>query len=241
MTKIESTTDYESFHFFEGNRRVFDSHVKTLVREIKKNNLLHLCPILVDRDFFVIDGQHRLFAAKALNVPIYYMIADKGGSNLIGTLNSARKAWLSADYVNYFVSQGNEDYRRLDAFCKKHNVDVTLVLKMRDQKDNKFKDGLYKFMTPEEEKTLVVALDKLADTKALIDLRSFIEHKSTIFKSFCFQKPLLTLFLREDFDYDHFRKNLELLMDRFKKCSNKESFYNLFIEIYNYRRKERIE
>ena len=43
---------------------------------IKKNNLLRVNPIIVDRKMNVIDGQHRLEACKILKEGIYYMLDD---------------------------------------------------------------------------------------------------------------------------------------------------------------------
>ena len=72
---IQRTTTLDKFKLKKGNRFINEAHVKALIDSIKKHNLLHLQPIIVDTNMNVIDGQHRLKAAERLQVPIYYVIA----------------------------------------------------------------------------------------------------------------------------------------------------------------------
>src|SRR5690606_774965 len=70
---MNKTTDYSIFGEIESNREVDLRHVRKLMKAIEKRNLLHLNPIIVDEQNRVIEGQHRLEAAKQLQVPIYYI------------------------------------------------------------------------------------------------------------------------------------------------------------------------
>ena len=71
---VYHTTDYGRFKLLEENRPLDTAHVNKLVHAIKYQNLLDQKPIDVTADFEVIDGQHRLEAARTLNTPIYFRV-----------------------------------------------------------------------------------------------------------------------------------------------------------------------
>ena len=99
---MESTLDYDIFQEISSNREVDPKHVKRLVIAIAKKNLLHVNPIKVNETLQVIDGQHRLAAARILGVPIYYEASDITRQD-ISMLNSNQKNWTAMDYINFYT------------------------------------------------------------------------------------------------------------------------------------------
>ena len=73
MSTIYKTTDYSQFKFLPGNRKIAGN---ILIESILEKNKLATHPIVVSKDMFVIDGQHRLDAASSLGIPIYYIIDE---------------------------------------------------------------------------------------------------------------------------------------------------------------------
>jgi hypothetical protein len=71
MTTIHKTTDYDQFKFLESQRNV--TRTSAVLESIKQKNMLDLKPIICNKEKYVLDGQHRLLAAKQLRVPIYYI------------------------------------------------------------------------------------------------------------------------------------------------------------------------
>jgi hypothetical protein len=109
------TTEFEAFNLVESNREIRETHVKSLIKSIQKQNLLEAKPIIVDEKFNVLDGQHRLEACKRLNEPVYWVRLDKDvntGEALIG-LNSNQKTWTLGDYVHYYAKEGNKEYHKI--------------------------------------------------------------------------------------------------------------------------------
>jgi len=86
--EIQSTTNYSIFTSITSNREVNEAHVKALMKSIQENNLLSINPIMVNTEFGVIDGQHRLEAAERLSERIYYIVSDKVSKADISVLNS---------------------------------------------------------------------------------------------------------------------------------------------------------
>src|SRR5690348_13876868 len=118
MTQILKTSNYAMFKLADTNRKVKKSHVELLKKAIRKKNLLHLNPIIVDQDSNVIDGQHRLTAARELKLPIFYMIDNEINDSDIASLNSNKSNWQPLDYINYYARKGNNNYKQLSAFIK---------------------------------------------------------------------------------------------------------------------------
>lgn len=106
----EKTTDYKKFKVLKGNRVVDKVHVKSLARSIALNpELLAVRPILVNKNFEVIDGQHRLAAAKMVKVPVYYDVADLELEDTI-IINHNQRNWLITDYAKSYADLGKQDY-----------------------------------------------------------------------------------------------------------------------------------
>jgi hypothetical protein len=111
---MKSTTDYSIFKDFSSNREVDPKHVKKLVRAIAKRNLLKVNPIVCDEFMRVIDGQHRLEAAKILGVEIFY-ITDNINRGDISMLNSNQKNWTAMDYINFYTVEKVNSFIQLSS------------------------------------------------------------------------------------------------------------------------------
>lgn len=71
---MKETKDYNIFKKHPNNREIFHANLEKIKRSIQIKNLLEYRPIIVDKKMQVIDGQHRLEAARQLGVPIYYQM-----------------------------------------------------------------------------------------------------------------------------------------------------------------------
>ena len=75
MTKPQTTTNYSMFKFKHGNRPVDQSHVKKLITSMTEVYVPQT--IYVNKRHEITDGQHRFTAAKALGLPITYIVTDQ--------------------------------------------------------------------------------------------------------------------------------------------------------------------
>lgn len=109
--KILQTNDLSIFKSVDFNRDKNKKHIQAVIKIIKKENLLHLHPILVNNKMEVIDGQHRLEAAKELGLEIFYIKSDLSyehilSSNLIqknASLNDVIKFYAVKDAIPAYV------------------------------------------------------------------------------------------------------------------------------------------
>lgn len=131
ITKIYFTMEYNKFHLLKGNRTLNQNKIKKIIAEIEGGlNWLPYCPIIVDADMNVIDGQHRLEVAKRINSSIWYVIAGAATLHAIAKLNTNTERWKAKDFINCYKENGDANYEKLDAFLKKFNFPFTMTLNL---------------------------------------------------------------------------------------------------------------
>lgn len=145
---VQKTTDYSLFKTIKGNREVTMGHILRLKRNIEKHNMLADQPILVNSKMEVIDGQHRLEAAKQLGVPIFWKQGDAEDIRDTQLLNSATRPWASQDYLNSYISAGNKHYKELQEFVNHYHLPISFsaallsgTVSLRGPFYDKFKSG----------------------------------------------------------------------------------------------------
>lgn len=118
--QIVKTTDYSSFKLILSNREVDANHVRKLVKSITRKNLLFIRPLIVNDKMQLIDGQHRLAAAKEIKAEVYYLKVEGLTKADIAVLNTAQKNWTGSDFINFYAVEGNEHYKNLAALIDKY-------------------------------------------------------------------------------------------------------------------------
>src|SRR5262245_61365749 len=131
--KIESTNNYEKFVFKTGTRPV-RGRVNRLIEAMNKHNELQDYPILVSSingHLEIADGQHRFVAAKALDLPIFYIRSRQEMSiEEIAAANALQKSWNMYDWMESWIGRGNEEYQKLKKFCETFQLPVTVGMEI---------------------------------------------------------------------------------------------------------------
>lgn len=109
--EVRSTDNYDTFKIMNGNRAVNENHVKQLQSLMLSNgNLTYEFPIVVDKDNYVIDGQHRLEALKGLGWEIAYIVEESATIETVRSINLGNRNWTWEDLASSYASRGNENY-----------------------------------------------------------------------------------------------------------------------------------
>ena len=110
VATLYETRDYEMFKPYAGNRNINPVKVKDLLRSF--NERLYPVPIVVDQENQVLDGQHRLEAAKAGGFPVVFLrlTGDIVPTQVIRQLNTGQKPHTLPDYMKLYVEDGRGDY-----------------------------------------------------------------------------------------------------------------------------------
>jgi hypothetical protein len=101
------TFNYNRFKIIESNRNITKGLVKKLEQSIKELGFVKSRPILVNKNFEIIDGQHRFTACKNLGLPIHYEVSelDISSDELMIKLNSVQQVWQLKDYCIHFAKK----------------------------------------------------------------------------------------------------------------------------------------
>lgn len=128
INMIRMSTNYDEFRFWRNNRNPV--RYDKLIKSIQANDLTSACPILVNKNYYIIDGQNRFLACKKLGKPIYYIvkdIPDREIDNYIITLNTASTNWHLPDYLSYYIKKGFTNYIDFEAFMRSHGMQPTHI------------------------------------------------------------------------------------------------------------------
>ncbi len=127
--KIYFTRDYSRFKAISGNRLLNENKLKRMMSDIQSGlDMLRFCPIIVDKDMNVIDGQHRLWVSKKLKSNVWYVIMDKLTLHEIARINSNQERWKAKDFIHCYSSNGLKDYDVLNEFLEKYNWPLSIAV-----------------------------------------------------------------------------------------------------------------
>lgn len=234
---IQKTKDYGIFKFRKDNReKISPDHVNRIAESIKSKNLLEFRPITINKNFEVLDGQNRLLAAQKLDVEIYYNITEDFDPKDIILLNTA-KSWGIADYLNFYVQNGAEEYIKLNNFIIKNQLQLKIAVRIAFGSTNtnfkSFKDGKFVF----KHELIGTELENCKFTIQLITKKKGLNHWTS---SSRFWQPLIKIICHPDFDLEKWVKNLNLLMEKIGPRATEKGYLISFQEIYNFRNPHKI-
>lgn len=236
------TKNYEIFKKHESNRAIDSSNIKKIKSSIEFKNLLEFRPILVDDDLKILDGQHRLEAAKQLGIEIYYKIQKQSEPSDILILNVNQKAWKIEDYLDYYISLGNEDYKKIRDFIVKNKLQtrnaLTLLFGVGSSIYHVFRKGKCKFPDFENLKKATLLLDKLNE---VLDIIKESKIDGAFFcNSSNFKKSLIDFLSSEKTEFEILKHKIKNDISKITKRQNCLDYYLMLKEIYNFRNKDPI-
>ena len=208
--KIKETLNYQIFNELHGNRNINKFHVERLKNSMSKK-YLHTV-ISVNENYEVIDGQHRLQACKELNLPIKYVVLKGYGLKEVQTLNAMSSNWTTNQFLESYCSKGIINYLQYKKF-KTH--------------EQHFKKGSFKIENYEKACYYANQIIKIAPYYKGYNRRHFV-------------RAMFHLLNNEDFNMNEFLQKLSYQSTSLVDCINRESYLMLIEEIYNYRRKMKI-
>ncbi len=167
ISQIHYTRDYEIFKFFPQNRKIYQKHVRSFILDETFSKNFSSCPIVVNSEMRILDGQHRFEAAKQLDIGIYYLTCHSGNLEDMVRRNVTQKSWKMVDYVEFYQKSNNHEYDKFDqirlqtGMSFSHGMQILALFHEMRGSDyaKKFKTGhieLYKYLEEYTEFTGIV-------------------------------------------------------------------------------------
>lgn len=238
---VYKTTAYDAFKILKGNRRINQIHLDRLKRSFEKKHLV--TPVIVNNRMQVIDGQHRVTAARTLNLPIYFIVLENYDLDEVQILNSNIRVYNKMDAIGGYCELGNTNYIILNEFMTEYpelgvagaiqlltsraDGDMLEIVDEDGHKRN-FKEGGFVV------KTEVRTAKKWA--KQLREIGQYYKG----FTRRAFVTSMMGVFQHPNYKHDEFilkiKGHPELLSDTTTAAN-----YRLMVEdAYNYRRREKV-
>lgn len=238
-TAMYKTRDYDSFKMLNYNRKVDSERVEGLMQSIKEHGFL--LPILVSSDMQVADGQHRLAAARKLNVPVSYIKYDISGDMLpvlISKLNSLSKNWKLVNYYMMWRELGKGHYLWMGDVIEKYDITFEELYKFFSGSiykiTDKFKDGTLKFTDSQKQKIV-----------STVENFNEIINFSDVFKGDGFGKifrlACVDIVKHTDYVHDRMIKKLQRDAGRLLGCVNRIDFVQQLEHVYNHGERDQID
>ena len=249
VNKVYKTNKLEIFKPIVGNRPTNPMHIKRLSSSIKQNGLLQN-PIIVNEKMQVIDGQHRLSAAKLANSFIYYIIAKGYDLKDVQTLNLNQKNWNKKDFMDGYAAMGIESYIKLKDFInynKVFNIRDCIALCSNSTTDrssdltNKYRVSRKKPVNVKEifeEGTWIGKDFKLAQENA--NKLKMIQPYYDGYRRSTFIGTILQLFKNDNFNFMQFLDKLKFQKNKLQDCTSVSQYKLLIEDIYNYKSREKV-
>jgi hypothetical protein len=246
VNKVYQTSDLSIFKQIDGNRVPNLQHIKRLADSIRVYGM-KCNPILVNERMEVIDGQHRLMAAKEAESFVYYIIVNGYSLNEVHTLNLNQKNWSKKDFMEGYANMGIESYIKLRDFVNKNDdysfSDCIALCQNTGRGDSRSLSCNKKVKLDNtahvfEQGTWINGNMSLAQDMAN-KIRMMKPYYSGYNRSSCVL-AMMGLLKKEIFDFNEFMHKLRLQPTALVDCANIEQYRTLVEDIYNYKSRNKI-
>jgi len=207
-----------------------------------------LCsPIIVNQEAYVIDGQHRLLAAKEADLYVYYIVVDGYNLNDVHTLNLNQKNWSRNDFLDGYANMGIESYVKLKKFMEdntQYSINAAIGLcsqlstgsayRQRVKPNGELSSTTQIF----EEGTWLGGDFDLAQEWA--DKFSLLSSYYDKYNSMSFTMCMITMMKNSNFDFNEFLHKVRIQPTALVDCANQRQYTSLIEDIYNYKRRDKV-
>jgi len=229
---IYKTSQYGLFSYDARNRPVDPRRVKALVKSMKEIGFINQ-PIKVTKGGVIIDGQHRLEAAKVAAVPILFYIDYSKGDvyQKMSTSNRLGKMWTKQDHIHGLSQEGLPAYVSLSNFQMEYpEIKMTEQLMLMQNntstmyKDD-FGDGKWKHGSIKTAKMWANQIMEIKPYYADFNKSLFIRSMIEIFNK------------HPEFIWGEFMKKVKLRPAMLYPCGDRRQYKQMIEKIYNHHRR----
>jgi len=227
--------DYSKFKIMECNRAIDYKHVEEFKKLFAEVGYFQAFPVMVDKDFNIIDGQHRFLACKDMGIEFPFVVQENATPEMIISINTTQKKWGIDDYVNHYAARGIGDFGQLKSFAETYSVSVGCALAILDNsigggsKQVYLKQGLFKLRDGQLMLARVRA-DKIMSTV----------HSMRMKPTERLVRSLILANQDSNFNFDKFISKVSRQFDKVQQCSTTTGWLMMIERIYNNKNADKI-
>ena len=218
---LATSSDYGAFKMLEFNRELHRGTIERIKVCMAEVGFLPIHPIIVTKDYEIIDGQHRFVAARELGIPFYYMITDGATDTAKAMIvsNTNKRSWSPDYYIGLLDFAKRHDIRTGVAmsFISGHAVNHTKsVTKM-------FRDGLWCYTMDEMQRAEIC----FAGVLRIIELTN-LPFRGSVYKA------LVKMSATKGFDWDKMIDKVAKYRDLIYTPATTAGGIAMFAKVYNF-------
>ena len=221
----------KNIRFFNGNRNVDLKRVKDLKESMVAHGVLSAITVMKkNRNYFIVDGQHRYAAAKELEYTLPAIVIKEIGVDAIKDMNTIQKSWSLSNFADFYTEMADEQakayYEEINNVQKNTGLNYSALLNIYGGSITHFKKGLFVIKDREFAHKM---LDNILDLTGYLPYATyarFIEGYGRIVK-------------HEKYDHQRLlhKLTLEHKVDLGKKA-NPSGYGRMVQDIYNYKSRQ---
>lgn len=227
--------DYKKLSFLKENRPIDRNQVNKLKASIQETGYWDECPIIVDKDMNIIDGQHRFTACQEMGIPIKYIVSKTMDINTLAVINTTQKNWNIGDFVNFYAHQDNVSYIMLQAFVKENKINPSIAIMLIKNavsggsdsaiiKSGNFTVTQKEIKDAQERATRILATVKL--------MRLPMTDKLV--------RALVSANKHPQFTFEKFLQKVSIQMDKIYRCQTTAGYLDMIEKIFNFKNSRKI-
>ena len=242
VNHVYETNDYSMFKTLEGNRNIQQLHVRRLIRSFEEGYLFS--PVIINEKNEIIDGQHRIQAAKELKLPVRFITCKGYGIHEIQVLNTNMKNWKKEDYLNGYCDLKYPEYLKFRNFMRRFpefgiaSAEVLLTQLTQSSRDYSLMKGVGAASKYFEQGDLVISdYDRSCEiAEIILSFKSFYDG----FNRRIFVIVIVGLLKNPEFSYSELLSKLKFNPNGIQHCTTITQYRLLIEDIYNYKRREKV-
>lgn len=221
------TKNYTIFKTHEVNREIVEKKVNSLAKLMKEFGWLEGSYVIVDKDFVIINGQHRFEAARIIGIEIHFIqLPIKATAPLIRRNNLDQMSWTLKNTIDGFAAEGHKEYKKVgelqQMFPFLKSTDILMIAKLNT--------GSFKKSDVENGLLKVTDIDKSIEWGYRIKrLQLHIPDCNTRY----FTRALAKLFVHPEFDFERLMKKIEQYPADIKNWKQTERNFVMLSDLYN--------
>lgn len=225
-------TNLNKFKLVEGNREIVEKKVKEIATSMRQNGYLVEKPIIVNEKLEILDGQHRVEAAKRVGIAVAYNV--KTGGTLLDCIryNSMETKWKLPQYITAYAVNGDTSYRYLQNLVKAFpDLSLENITRVTGNGDSDtIKNGRFSMSAGEYQETCAALTYACSFVD---DLNTAKGHKGNKYRAY--MAAILFCYGREEVDNDLLRARVHTNRNMLTGATNIAACIENLDEIYNYR------
>jgi hypothetical protein len=175
------TSDYSMFKLLSFNRSINKNHVRTLVESMRKNGFTGVIQVVKTKIFgklgyYILDGQHRVEAAKQLGLKVKFEIVELKTKeviiNFLSDLNTSSFTFTASHFLNAWADMGIREYVKIKEVINNTGFQLTPVLEayLFCSSQKSYRKGEMTFPNEEESDKII---EQMIDTNRFLPTKAF--------------------------------------------------------------------